>query len=168
MKKLFHFLSIFSLISVGIFYSGCEQTTEPTTGITNNNAATVLVSKSTVTRPFIAEVVATLLTQVNDSVTVYTGTGTATHWGRFTLIDSVTHHISLPGFLVSGNDWVTVANGDLVHMTWFADYYDPTTWVWEIIGGTGRFEGATGEGTWEGEFLTSGDLWVRYTGTITY
>jgi hypothetical protein len=168
MKKLFNFLFIVSVISVGVFCSGCEQTTEPSAGITNNSEAMGPISKAYETRPFVAEVVATLLSQVNDSVSVYYGTGTATHWGLFTLIDSVTHHISLPGYLVEGNDWVTVANGDLVHMTWFADYYDPGTWVWEIIGGTGRFEGATGEGTWTGEFLPSGDLWVRYTGTITY
>ena len=168
MKKLFYFLFIISVISVGIFYSGCEQTTEPSTGITNNNATRDLLSKAYETRPFIAEVVATFMTQVNDSVTVYYGTGTATHWGLFTVIDTVTHHITQTSYTVDGNDWITVANGALVHMTWFADYYDPTTWVWEIIGGTGRFEGATGEGTWTGEFLPSGDLWVRYTGTITY
>ena len=168
MKKLFHFLFIISIISVGVFYSGCEQTTEPSTSIKVNNTATDPVNKAYETRPFFAEVIVTLLTQVNDSVSVYTGTGTATHWGLFTVVDSVTHHISQPGFLVDGNDWITAANGALVHMTWFADYYDPSTWVWEITEGTGRFEGATGEGTWTGEFLPSGDLWVRYTGTITY
>ena len=122
MKTLIKFLIINAFILMVYIFSGCEQITDPVdNSATDNNT----LNKAYQTRPFVAEVVATFLTQVNDSVTVYFGTGHATHWGRFTVMDTVTHHINQTSYTVDGNDWITVANGDLVHMTWFADYYDP-------------------------------------------
>ena len=48
------------------------------------------------------------------------------------------------------------------------DYYDPSKWEWQINGGTGRFEGATGNGTLTAYFTPTGDLAVGLTGIIIY
>ena len=168
MKKLFYFLFITSVITTGIFYCGCEQTTEPSAGMTNNNATDQLLNKAYQTRPFAGEFVYVFLLQINDSVQTYYASGTATHFGYCTVIDTTIYHYTQTGLTVEGRDWITVASGELVHEIWFMDYFDPTSWVWEIIGGTGRFAGATGSGSFITDITATGDLWVRWTGSITY
>jgi hypothetical protein len=166
MKNLPGFSLLFAFILAMFIYSGCEQTTGPIENTPINTGQSL--NKAFQTRPFTGKYVYSLLSQVNDSVSVYLGTGTATHLGYCTIIDTVIHHYTQTGLTVDGSDWITCASGELLHMTWFMDYYDPTTWVWEISYGTGRFEGVTGNGTYTAGFTPSGDLWVIFTGTLTY
>ncbi len=167
MKKLFQLLIVISVISVGLFSPGCEQLTDPFESTSINGAEQVL-NKDYQTRPFSGYIVYTFISQVNDSVQIYQATGTGTHFGHCTVTDTTTHHYTQTGLTVVGSDWITVASGALVHMNWFMDYYDPDTWVWEFKGGTGRFEGLTGGGPFTAGYTPTGDLWVNFTGTITY
>lgn len=169
MKTLICLLVISIFISPAFFFFGCDKITDPMENTTDNQTAGQLLKKAYVPRPFDGTIIYTSSSQVNDSVSVYNGTGTITHLGICTVIDTTVHHYtSTGGLTVDGGDWITAANGAKVHMTWFMDYFDPSTWVWEIDGGTGRFEGATGSGPFTAEFTTTGDLMVRFTGTITY
>ncbi len=163
MKSLGNLLIVCSFISIVIILAGCEQTTEPTEISVNQQ-----LNKAYQTRPFSGDFLYVFSSLINDSVAVYYATGNASHLGYCTIIDTTIHHYTLTGLTVEGSDWITAANGALVHMTWFMDYYDPTTWVWEIVGGTGRFSGVSGSGTFTGESTSAGDLAIRYTGEISY
>ncbi len=163
MKTLVNLLIISVFLTLVIILAGCEQTTEPT-----QNSVNQQLNKAYQSRPFTGDFIYLLSSQINDSVSVYYGTGNASHLGYCTIVDTTVHHFTLTGLTVEGNDWITAANGALVHLTWFMDYYDPTTWLWEIVGGTERFTGATGNGTYTAGYTNSGDLWVKFVGSITY
>lgn len=168
MKTLINILIMNTFIFLVFIFSGCEQITDPADNSASNNASDNILTKEYQARPFVGELIYTYLSQINDSVSVYTGTGNATHFGYCTVVDTTMHHYTLTGLTVEGTDWITTANGSVIHMTWFMDYYDPTTWVWEFHSGTRQFYGVSGSGPFTAAFTSSGDLWVRYTGTITY
>jgi hypothetical protein len=77
------------------------------------------------------------------------GEGEATHLGRFTLTAEAVIDVSLPGGPAAGSWILTAANGDQLFMTFVAYGIDPTHGHGDftIVGGTGRFQGATGSYT---------------------
>ncbi len=174
MKTLINFWKIFFVLFLVFFISSCDQITDPTDNTMIDKTSNQLLDKAHPTRPIVGDIVYVLSSQVNDTVYSYNGTGNVTHLGLCTVIDITTHHYvfdadyNMIGLTVDGDDWITAANGSKVHMTWFMDYFDPSTWTWKIIGGTERFDGATGSGTFTAEYTDTGDLAVKYTGTITY
>jgi hypothetical protein len=163
MKTLINLLLMSAFMLLSIILAGCEQTTEPTEYSGNQQ-----LNKAYQSRPFTGDFIYVFSSQINDSVSTYYATGNASHLGYCTVVDTTIHHYTLTGLTVEGSDWITAANGALVHMTWFMDYFDPTTWVWEIVGGTGRFNGASGSGTYTAEITSTGDLAIRFTGELTY
>lgn len=102
------------------------------------------------------------------------GTGYATHLGRYTLRAS--EHVNLATLAVTGGTYtLTAANGDTVYGSYegqAAPTADPAVITYRvsgpILGGTGRFEGATGFIVWEGfANLATGELGDVITGWIT-
>jgi len=77
------------------------------------------------------------------------GEGEATHLGHFTLTAEAVVDVSLPGAPAAGSWTLTAANGDQLSVTFVAHGIDPTHGHGDftIVGGTGRFEGATGSYT---------------------
>jgi hypothetical protein len=77
------------------------------------------------------------------------GEGEATYLGRFTLTAEVVVNVSLPGGPAAGSWTLTAANGDQLFATFVAYGIDPTHGHGDftIVGGTGRFQGATGSYT---------------------
>ena len=77
------------------------------------------------------------------------GEGEATHLGHFTLTAQAVIDVSLPGAPAAGSWTLTAANGDQLFVTFVAYGIDPTHGHGDftIVGGTGRFQGATGEYT---------------------
>jgi hypothetical protein len=104
------------------------------------------------------------------------GTGTATHLGKVTLVSSdCINPISETAFSFSSKQLVvTAANGDQV----FAMYsgilaiegtVGVITGAYQIVGGTGKFSQATGAGTVHGvEDISTGEGQIQLTGTISY
>ena len=104
------------------------------------------------------------------------GTGTATHLGKVTLVSrDCVNPISATAFSFFSNALVlTVANGDQV----FAAYGGTLTTEgtvgviaggYQIVGGTGKFSHATGAGTVQGmEDMSTGKGQVQLFGTISY
>ena len=77
-----------------------------------------------------------------------TGSGTATHLGQWTVSGTV-KYTPVNGVLKSSGDaTITVSNGDKLQIQ-IDGILDPVAavdqGVFHIVGGTGRFEGATGE-----------------------
>ena len=74
-----------------------------------------------------------------------TGEGEATHLGHFTVTGDA--KVFLPAGNVVGTWTLTAANGDMLFGTMVAGGIDPTHGfgTFTIVGGTGRFVGATGE-----------------------
>ena len=72
------------------------------------------------------------------------GEGEATHLGRFTLTGYGSIHLALG--IVRGNWTLTAANGDMLFLTMEAYGIDEThgAGTFTVVGGTGRFQGATG------------------------
>jgi hypothetical protein len=77
------------------------------------------------------------------------GEGEATHLGHFTLTAEAVVDVSLPGGPAAGSWTLTAANGDQLFVTFVATGIDPTHGHGDftIVGGTGRFQGATGSYT---------------------
>jgi hypothetical protein len=107
---------------------------------------------SAVDRPFALNGagVATLITDGSGNPTgaIATGSGTATHLGRWTVSGNVTYTPDSYGVLHSGGDaTLTAANGDKLQFK-IDGILDTNTFVdqgvFHFVGGTGRFEGATG------------------------
>ena len=104
------------------------------------------------------------------------GTGTATHLGKVTLVSrDCINPISQTAFSFSSNQLVlTVANGDQVFATYSGTLTTEgtvgvITGGYQIIGGTGSFSQATGAGTVQGvEDLSTGIGQVQLTGSISY
>lgn len=109
------------------------------------------------------------------------GTGQFLHLGDTSV--AVTHctfvdFASGTGRFGPGTVTLTAANGDvlrLVHRGWFrlVNAPDGLTSVfdidWVVVGGTGRFEGATGAGTAHGSsLLSTGTTAASYHGEIAY
>jgi len=78
-----------------------------------------------------------------------TGSGTATHLGQWTVTGNVKYTPDANGVLHSSGDaTITAANGDKVQIQ-IEGILDPAAGmdqgIFHIVGGTGRFEGATGD-----------------------
>jgi hypothetical protein len=107
---------------------------------------------SAVERPFALKGngVATLLTDESGNLigAVATGSGTATHLGQWTVTGTV-HYTPDNGVLrSSGESTIIAANGDRLQFQ-IDGILDPVAGVdqgvFHFVGGTGRFEGATGD-----------------------
>ncbi len=102
-----------------------------------------------------------------------TGSGTATHLGQWTVTGNVKYTPDANGVLHSSGDaTITASNGDKVQIQ-IEGVLDPVAGmdqgIFHIVGGTGRFEGATGDANFVVQLnpLTSGfDLTV--VGKINY
>lgn len=108
---------------------------------------------SAVERPFALSGtgVATLITDGAGHVigATPTGSGTATHLGQWTVAGNVSYTPDSNGVLhSSGSATLTAANGDKLQIQ-IDGILDPVAGVdqgnFHIVGGTGRFEGATGD-----------------------
>ena len=78
-----------------------------------------------------------------------TGSGTATHLGQWTVTGNVKYTPDANGVLHSSGDaTITASNGDKVQIQ-IEGILDPVAGmdqgIFHIVGGTGRFEGATGD-----------------------
>ena len=107
---------------------------------------------SAVERPFALKGagVATLLTDENGNLigAIPTGSGTATHLGQWTVTGTVKYTPDSDGVLhSSGEATLTAANGDKL-LFQIDGILDPVAavdqGVFYFVGGTGRFEGASG------------------------
>jgi hypothetical protein len=102
--------------------------------------------------------------------------GKATHLGKTSgssVNNSFDFGFDAIGFHLVGVAVMTTvaANGDELEITTDWRYYmhsDVVYGDWEITGGTGRFENATGEGTSEGRDNEDGDRVHVYDGKINY
>ena len=102
------------------------------------------------------------------------GTGTATHLGRYTLDGSEVINLATLE-VTDGSFTITAANGDTILGTYegtAAGTSDPLVITYHVTGpvtgGTGRFQGAHGELTWDGVAnLGTGELSDIATGWIT-
>ena len=112
-----------------------------------------MIPASAVERPFAlnGKGVATLITDGsgNPIGAIPTGSGTATHLGQWTVTGNVTYTPDSNGVLHSGgNATITASNGDKLQVQ-IDGILDPVALVdqgvFHIVGGTGRFEGASGE-----------------------
>ncbi len=117
-------------------------------------------------RPFRATVIAQVVGPgpVEDSLNVAVH-GQASHLGRVTGGGTVQ-----TGVLLHATVTLTAANGDSVNFV--ADYgpSGPGTWAgtYRIAGGTGRFEGASGDGSFEAVLNPDGTLTGKADGNIAY
>ena len=109
---------------------------------------------------------------------LFTGAGTASHLGRSTNVNHIT--VSGPancpgGFANINIETLTAANGDTLVLTGDHDQACPTgpeavhgIGDWTVTGGTGRFAGATGQGTFDGVAdFGQGTFSFQLTGTIS-
>jgi hypothetical protein len=135
------------------------------------------IPASAVERPFAlrGSGVATLIT--NDSGipigAIPTGSGTATHLGQWTVSGNVTYTPDSNGVLhSSGAATITASNGDKLQVE-IDGILDPIAGmdqgVFRFVGGTGRFEGATGNSNFVVTInpLTGG-FELTVVGTINY
>jgi hypothetical protein len=133
--------------------------------------ATVLFAghASAQSRPHFAQGTAQFAANQSD----FTGSGTATHLGRYTEVGNVTFTpTSTPGLLaVSGWAHYTAANGDVLYAA-LSGTVDMTTGVINGTatygGGTGHFVNASGSSTLTGQMLGGGALTITAVGSITY
>lgn len=111
------------------------------------------ISASAVERPFALNGigVATLVTDEAGHLigATPTGSGTATHLGQWTVTGNVQYIPDSNGVLhSSGNATLTAANGDKLQIQ-IEGILDPVAGmdqgIFHFVGGTGRFEGATGD-----------------------
>jgi hypothetical protein len=111
------------------------------------------IPASAVERPFALNGtgVATLVTDGSGHLigAIPTGSGTATHLGQWTVSGTVHYTPDANGVLHSSGDaTLTAANGDKLQVQ-IDGILDPVAamdqGVFRFVGGTGRFEGATGE-----------------------
>ena len=110
---------------------------------------------------------------------LFTGTGIASHLGRSTNVNNITvlsGPVSCPGGFANKNvETLTAANGDKLMLTGPHDVGCSIrpgvvhgTGDWTVTGGTGRFAGATGQGTFDGGAnFNTGTFSFQLTGTIS-
>ncbi|MBI2861341.1 MAG: hypothetical protein HYX89_00820 [Chloroflexi bacterium] len=117
----------------------------------------------------------------SDGTPLFSGTGISTHLGKGTnegYVLILSGQASCIGGVPNDNyETLTAANGDSLTIVshdeacpipnmpgWFHG-----TGHWEVTGGTGRFSGATGQGTLDGHvhFIPGGEFSFQLTGTIS-
>ena len=110
---------------------------------------------------------------------LFQGSGIASYLGLSTNENQITVTgvvNSCPGGFTNKNvEWLTAANGDTLMLTGLHDVGCQTapgvvqgTGDWTVTGGTGRFAGATGQGTFVGGAnFTNHTFWFQLTGTIS-
>ena len=78
-----------------------------------------------------------------------TSEGTGTHIGKFTSVGVSTLVYTSAGIWFEGTATTVAADGDEIHSETWGFTWDPgdVEGYFEITGGTGRFDGATGSGT---------------------
>ena len=115
----------------------------------------------------------------SETTALFTGTGIASHLGRSTNVNNITvlsGPVSCPGGFANKNvETLTAANGDKLMLTGPHDVGCPIrpgvvhgTGDWTVTGGTGRFAGATGQGTFVGGAdFNKGTFSFQLTGTIS-
>lgn len=112
-----------------------------------------IIPAKAVERPFAlkGQGVATLITDEAGHLVgaTPTGSGTATHLGQWTVAGNVQYTPDSNGVLhSSGNATLTAADGDKVQIQ-IEGILDPVAGmdqgIFHIVGGTGRFEGASGD-----------------------
>src|ERR1044072_8942004 len=110
------------------------------------------IPASAIERPFAlhGSGVATLIADESGMPTgaVAPGSGTATHIGQWTVSGNPKYTLDNGVLRSSGDATLTASNGDKLQMT-IDGVLDPVAGIdqglFHIVGGTGRFEGATGE-----------------------
>ena len=103
----------------------------------------------------------------------FTGSGNATHLGRYTEVGHVTFAgTSTPGVLaVSGWAHYTAANGDVLCAAISGTVVQGTGAInatATYVGGTGNFANASGSSTLTGQMLGGGALTISAVGNISY
>ncbi|MHC4473061.1 MAG: hypothetical protein ACYS99_19090 [Planctomycetota bacterium] len=102
--------------------------------------------------PFKATVTTTNVTLISlDPFTLHIeASGVGTHLGTCDLSSITTWTPKAGGLWFEGNGTITAANGDELHFTSYGwSFPGSADGDYEILGGTGRFEGATGSGSFE-------------------
>ena len=135
------------------------------------------IPASAVERPFALNGVGVATLTTNEAGipigAIPTGSGTATHLGRWTVAGNVAYTPDSEGVLhSSGNATITASNGDKLQVQ-INGILDPVAGtdhgIFTIVGGTGRFEGATGSANFVVTLnpLTGG-FELTLVGTINY
>ena len=129
--------------------------------------------------PFRASYSGTAAFNSTTGTALFTGTGIASHLGLSTNENHITvtgPDTSCPGGFANKNvETLTAGNGDKLMLTGPRDVGCPTrpgvvhgTGDWTVTGGTGRFAGATGQGTFVGGAdFNQGTFSFQLTGTIS-
>lgn len=95
------------------------------------------------------------------------GTGEATHLGRFSRVEAL---LLAPDGSFTGHLTFKAANGDLVFVTFGGQFTSATTsqGSYTIVGGTGRFVGATGDATFSASTADGAVFTLSFDGSIAF
>jgi hypothetical protein len=105
--------------------------------------------------------------------TGFVGTGYATHLGQYTEVGAITFGDPTGPTTVAITAWstYTAASGDELHARFSGELNVVTgaiTATVTYVGGTGRFDGASGSAALSGQLLPDGTIAVSVVGTIDY
>ncbi|MHC5011399.1 MAG: hypothetical protein ACYTG6_10675 [Planctomycetota bacterium] len=121
--------------------------------------------------PFTATVTTTNVTLISlDPFTLHIeASGTGTHLGTCDLSSITTWTPKDGGLWFEGNGTITAANGDEFHYTSYGwSFPGSADGDYEITGGTGRFEGATGSGSFTVSENADASQTAVFEGTIDF
>jgi len=165
MKTLVNLLFISAVILLTIILSGCKQITGPTENASTDKAATQTLNKANPERPLKGDILYTITEMGEDNIWYTSGTGNLTQLGKCTVAETI---YFMEG---RGEDIITAADGSQLYIPWYRVGEDPATatFNWTIVGGAGRFAGASGSGVcppvvWNPD----GTFVVEYIGVIKY
>jgi len=107
------------------------------------------------------------------SPTDFVGSGEATHLGQYTEVGSAQFTPTADPTVLRVDAWsvYTAANGDHLYATFTGHLNGLTgaiTATGTYLGGTGRFDDASGSATLSGQMLADGTISVAVEGTIDY
>lgn len=167
------FLLLLAVCSIGVFSCQKETLSRDEEIATSMKAAKGNHENPV---PFIGDYVTTAEFLQGPAVQRITGVGHATHLGQNTFVANATVNFSTPPpFAIAGTATFTAANGDKFY-TQFTGINTPTgngtsrgDIYHTVVGGTGRFENATGSLTGIA-FVNAANPTntVSYTGTLNY